>query len=114
MVIKVVYHFADSNLGVEISSKKGLMEKEEREEFLNFFFLPGRWVNDLPWGKKGLPGEPGVGGNYTYELQNEVHPRQLSKIFPTLYKYLPVTASRLLYHTNNTYFSRINFSLDHS
>ena len=39
MVIKVVYHFADSNLGVEISSKKGLMEKEEREEFLNFFFF---------------------------------------------------------------------------
>ena len=43
MVIKVVYHFADSNLGVEISSKMGLTEKEEREEFWNFF-LPGRWV----------------------------------------------------------------------
>ena len=21
--------------------------------------------NDIPWGRKGLPGEPGVGGNYT-------------------------------------------------
>ena len=37
MVIKAAYHFADSNLGVEIFSKKRLMEKEEREEFLNFF-----------------------------------------------------------------------------
>ena len=27
--------------------------------------LPGRGANDLPSGRKGLPGGQGVGGNYT-------------------------------------------------
>ena len=27
--------------------------------------LPGKGANDLPWGRKGLPGEPEVWGNYT-------------------------------------------------
>ena len=27
--------------------------------------LPGRGANDLSWGRKGLLGGPGVGGNYT-------------------------------------------------
>ena len=27
--------------------------------------LPGRRANDLPWGRKGFPGEPEVGRNYT-------------------------------------------------
>ena len=27
--------------------------------------LPEREANDLSWGKKGLPGGSGVGGNYT-------------------------------------------------
>ena len=27
--------------------------------------LPGRGANGLPSGRNGLPGEPGVGGNYT-------------------------------------------------
>ena len=40
MVIKTVYHFVDSNLGVEISSKKKkLTEKEVR---ILEFVLPGR------------------------------------------------------------------------
>ena len=26
------------------------------------FILPGRGANDLPWGRKGLPGGPEVGG----------------------------------------------------
>ena len=56
MVIKTLYHSVDSNLGVEISSKEGLIEGS---------FLPGRGANDLPWGKKGFPGGPGVGTNYT-------------------------------------------------
>ena len=25
---------------------------------------PGRGPNELPWGRKGLPGGPGIGGNY--------------------------------------------------
>ena len=54
MVIKTV--FVDSNLGVEISSKKrgGILE----------VVLPGKGENDLPWGRQGLPGGSGVGGNY--------------------------------------------------
>ena len=26
--------------------------------------LPGREAKDLPWGRKGLLGGPGIGGNY--------------------------------------------------
>ena len=57
VVIKTVYHFVDSNLGVEIFSKK-------REGVLEVA-LSGGGANDIPWRRKGLPGGPGVGGNYT-------------------------------------------------
>ena len=62
MVIKTVYHFLHSNLGTEISSKEGLTGNEGRS-----FGSCSTWegTNDLPWGRKGLPGGPGVGGNYT-------------------------------------------------
>ena len=54
--MKTVYHFVDSNLGVQISSEKeGVLEAA----------LPGRGACDLPWGRKGLPRGPGLGGNYT-------------------------------------------------
>ena len=52
MVIKTLYHFVDSNLGAEISSKKRSKQK--------------RWAgggggklraNDIPGGRKGLLGE---------------------------------------------------------
>ena len=57
MIIKTVYYFVDSKLGVEISSKKegGVLEVA----------LLGMGVNGLPWGRKDMPGAPGVGGNYT-------------------------------------------------
>ena len=59
MVITAVYHFVDSNLGVEMSLKKGLTEKEGVLEVV----LPRReQVNHLG---KGLPVAPGVGANYT-------------------------------------------------
>ena len=62
MVIKFVYHFVDSNLGVEISLKRGVNRKRGGS-FGNCSAREGK--NGLPWGKKGLPGGPGVGGNYT-------------------------------------------------
>ena len=63
--IKTVYHFVDSNLGVEISSNKRLTEKEGRGGSFGSC-LPERGAHDLPWGRKSLPEGPGVGGNYTY------------------------------------------------
>ena len=63
MIIKTVYHFVDSNLGVETSSKKeGLTEKEG--EVLEVI-LTGRGSNDLSSVRKGSPGGPRVGGNHT-------------------------------------------------
>ena len=53
MAIKIVYRLVDSNLGVEILKKEGLPEKEGG---VLETFLPGRWENDLLWGRKGLPG----------------------------------------------------------
>ena len=63
MVIKTVYHFIDSNHGVEISSKRQrLTEKRERRagkgerwEVLEAF-LPRRGTNGLLWERKDLPG----------------------------------------------------------
>ena len=63
MVIKTVYHFIDSNHGVEISSKRQrLTEKRDRRagkgerwEVLEVF-LPRSGTNDLLWERKGLPG----------------------------------------------------------
>ena len=40
MVIKIVYHFVDSNLGVEIPSKRKVNRKEDGEVLKNF--LSGR------------------------------------------------------------------------
>ena len=61
-MIKTVYHFVDSNLGVEISSKKEV-NRRRGESFGSCFAWEG--ANDLPWGSKGLPGGPGVRGSYT-------------------------------------------------
>ena len=36
---------------------------QEEGEFWRLFCLGG--ANDLPWGRKGLPGGPGVGEDYT-------------------------------------------------
>ena len=50
MVITTVYHFVDSNLGVEISSKKeGLTEKEG--EFWKLLCLGGEQMTYLVEGK---------------------------------------------------------------
>ena len=74
MLIKTVYYFVDSNPGVEISSKKQGKQKKRsgggggggggRGGGLGVV-LPGRGANNLPWGKKDLPGGPGVRANYT-------------------------------------------------
>ena len=50
MVIKTVYHFVDSNLGVKMASKKKLTEKEG--EFWKLFFLGGGERHIL--GKEGF------------------------------------------------------------
>ena len=63
MVIKTVFHFVDSNLGVEISSKKGGLTEKEGRSFGSCSVWEG--ANDLPQRRKGLPGGPRVGGNYT-------------------------------------------------
>ena len=63
MIIKIVYHFIDSNLGLGKSSKRRV-NKEKRWERVLEVVLPGRGANDLPCGRKGLHG-PGVGENYT-------------------------------------------------
>ena len=63
MVSNTVYHFVDSNLGVVISSKKGVNRKIWR--VLKVVF-PRRGGNNLPLGRKGLPRGPGVEGSYTY------------------------------------------------
>ena len=62
MVIKTVYHFVDSNLGVEISSKKRVNRKRGGS-----FGSSSAWegANDLPSRRRDLPGGPEVGGNYT-------------------------------------------------
>ena len=62
MVIKAIYRFVDSNLGVQISSKMRVNRKKDGS-FGSCFAWKGS--NDLPWGRKGLPGAPGVGGDYT-------------------------------------------------
>ena len=50
MVITTVYHFVDSNLGVEISSnKEGLTEKER--EFWKLLCLGGEQMTYLVEGK---------------------------------------------------------------
>ena len=49
--------------GNEIFSKKEGLTKKEGGSFKSCSAWKGS--NDLPWGKKGLPGVPGVGGNYT-------------------------------------------------
>ena len=56
MVIKIVYHFVDSNLGVEIFSKRqGLTGKEEGGVSFGSCSAWGKQgvANDLPWGRKG-------------------------------------------------------------
>ena len=58
MVFKAVYHFADSNLGVEISWKKRDYRKRGG---VSEVVLPRRGGNDSPWERKGLPGRPAVG-----------------------------------------------------
>ena len=63
MVIKTVYHFVDSNLGVKICSKRKRLT--EKEGGVLKVVLPKRWADDLPWGRKGLPWGTWVGGNYT-------------------------------------------------
>ena len=65
---KIVYHFVDSNLGeLRYPQKVGLTEKEE-ESFGSCSAWEGGGggggANDLPWGRKRLPGGPGVGENY--------------------------------------------------
>ena len=61
MVIKTIYHFVDSNLGVEITSKK----RVNRKRGVSFRSCsPWEGANGLPWVMKGLPGGPGVGENY--------------------------------------------------
>ena len=57
MVIKTVYSFVDSNLGVETSSKK-------KGGWIFEAILPGRGANDLPWRGKGLVGGQGLRRNY--------------------------------------------------
>ena len=44
--------------------KRGVAEKTE-EGFLEVV-PPRRWANDIPWGKEGFSGGPGVGENFTY------------------------------------------------
>ena len=51
MVIKTVCHFV-----AIILKKKDLTEKEGK---VLEVVLSGREVNDLPWGRKGLPGDQG-------------------------------------------------------
>ena len=67
MVIKTVEHFVDSSMGVEISSKKEELTEKEGEGGGGCLavVLPGRGANDILSRRKGLPGRPGVGGNYT-------------------------------------------------
>ena len=59
MVIKTLYHFVDSNLGAEISSKKRSKQKMWGGGGGQVFNvgLPGKRANDRPWGRKGLLGE---------------------------------------------------------
>ena len=57
MVIKAIYHFVDSNLGVEISSKKWIWQKK-RGEFWKLFCLGGgKWhtlgKEGFTWGTRG-------------------------------------------------------------
>ena len=61
--------------------------------------LRGNQMTYLGDVKEDLSGRPVLGGNYRDRFRNELHPRQSSKMFPTLYKYVPVTASSLLHHT---------------
>ena len=54
-------------MGVEISSKKEELTEKEGEGGGGCLavVLPGRGANGIPSRRKGLPGRPGVGGNYT-------------------------------------------------
>ena len=55
-LIKTVYHFVDSNLGVEMPQKRGVNRKRG-----------GNFGSRSAWesGRKSLPGGPGTGGKYT-------------------------------------------------
>ena len=63
VVIKTVQHFADSNLGAGYPQKRGVNSKKGGRVLE--VVLPGSGTNDLPWERKGFPGGPGVGRNYT-------------------------------------------------
>ena len=63
MIIKIVYHFIDTNLGIGKSSKRRV-NKDKRWKRVLEVVLPGRGANDSPCGRKDLPG-PGVGESYT-------------------------------------------------
>ena len=62
-VIKTVYHSVDSNLEVEIFSKKERLTEKEEGSFGSCSTWEGE--NDLSWERKGLRRGPGVVGNYT-------------------------------------------------
>ena len=59
MVIKTVYHFVDSNLEVEISSKKRVNRKRRGS-----FGSSSTWEGEN-LGRKDWSGGPGVRENYT-------------------------------------------------
>ena len=63
MVIKTLCHFVDYYVGVEISSKERGEQKKKGRSFGSCSAWEG--ANVLPWGRKDLPGRPGVGENYT-------------------------------------------------
>ena len=99
MVMKTVYHFVDSNLEVEISSKKSGYQKK-REGGDSEVVLQGRGENDLPCGRKGLLGGPWVGGtiliNYKMNFIQDSCPRFFLYFKSTFHL---LTASSLVHHT---------------
>ena len=82
VVIKTAYHFVDSNLGVEISSKKRGINRKRGYSFGSCSGWEGG--NDLPWGRKGMPGGSGVVETIQIKYQMNFIQDSCQKIFPTL------------------------------
>ena len=116
MVIKTLYHFVDSNLGAEISSKKRSKQKRWGRGGEASFerwsaWEAGKWhtlgKEGFAWRDQGL-GET-ILINYKINFIQD-NCLKLSLHFKSTFHWL----LQFLDHTKNAYFSRISFLFNHS
>ena len=112
VVIETVYHFVDSNLRVEIFSK---MRGYQIKSGVGCFGSCSPWEggNHLPWGRKRLPGGPGVGRNMQINHKMNLIQDSCQRFF-LHFKNTFDWLLQVYCITQRVNFSTINFSLDQS